>query len=201
MCYINIATEDKLSEAIVERLLFDYKKFQINLKFGCKGNGYLRSKLKNFFEIASNSEAFLLLTDLDNMPCAPFLIQNWQNSVNISIPDNFLFRVTVKETEAWLLADNKEFAKFLGVSKLPNNPDSLDNPKEKLLEIAKKSSKKNIRDDLINKKDSISSQGIGYNSILIDFVKRYWCPKRASSNSESLKRAYDRLKELNDRLQ
>ncbi len=200
MRYINIATEDTLSEAIAERLLFDYKKFQIIHKFGRKGNGYLYSKLKGFFELSRNNEAFLLLTDLDRLSCAPLLINNWKNSVNITMPDNFLFRVAVREIEAWLLADNKEFAKFLGVSKLPNNPDSLDNPKEKLLEIAKKSSKKDVRNDLINKKGAIASQGIGYNSILIDFIKRYWCPKRASLNSESLKRACDRLKELNDRL-
>lgn len=194
---ISIATEDTLSQAVAERLLANYRKLHIVHKFGCRGNGYLISNLKKFFEFTKTQGAFLLITDLDRKVCAPSLIANWQDSVNIPLPNNFLFRVAVQEIESWLLADREAFSKFIGVSKIPINPDVIDNPKEKLLEIAKNSSKKDIRDDLVKKEGAIASQGIGYNNRLIDFVKKSWCPKRASENSESLRRTCTRLEEIN----
>ncbi len=51
------------------------------------------------------------------------------------------FRVAVREVEAWLLADREQIARFLSIarSRVPQSPETLDNPKQRLVELARHS--------------------------------------------------------------
>lgn len=192
---INIATEDALSEAVAERLINEYTNFKINLKLGLKGNSHLKKNLKSYYQIAKR-QPFLLITDLDSMSCATLLVSDWKQRLKITEPTQMIFRVAVREVEAWLLADREGLGSLLGTSNLPRNPDALDDPKRELLRFAQKASK-NIRDGLVIKKGEIASQGLEYNSILSNFVKNSWNPERAIVYSDSLNRCKTRLQGIN----
>ena len=193
---IYLAVEDVVSEAVGKRLIREYTSFHINTPLRRDGNGYLRTRLKNFCEIA-NHTPFLLITDLDRIACPPSLIENWTNKNAFFVPEKMLFRIAVTAIESWLLADHEAMRLFLGKkAKLPPHPDALDNPKKTLLKLAQSAPKK-IRDDLIGDNKAIASQGLGYNARLAEFVHNSWSPERAMLRSESLLRSLQRLKELN----
>lgn len=196
---VNIATEDDLSEAVAVRLVdvaFGHGK--VGNRLGRKGNGYLINKLPSLRQMAKR-EPVLLLTDLDDANCAPSLVEDWSHGQ--AFPENFLFRVAVRETEAWLLADRNGMADLLGISsnKIPLDPETLDDPKRFLLNIAR-GAKREVRSELIAAKGSAASQGLGYNRLLSSFVSSDWQLEEAINSSASLSKAVVRLRELAGRI-
>lgn len=193
---IGIATEDELSEAVVEKILNStLVDFNIVWKRRKRGFGYLKKNIRKFNEVAK-SYPVLLLTDLDNALCASELTSSW---LTIPKSPNFLFRVAVREVEAWLLADREAIAQFLNVSSsiCPDSPDNLTDPKQALLNLAKKSKTREIKQDLLSAKGSLSPVGLGYNARLSDFVWKHWDVNRAVVRSASLDRAWKRACALN----
>ena len=89
-----------------------------------------------------------------------------------------------------MLADRLEFAKFLGISqnKMPKKPDDLPDPKAHLINLARASRKRAIREDIVLKTGSTAKQGPAYNERLVSFVKATWNPSTASQFSPSLER-------------
>ncbi|KPA10390.1 hypothetical protein MHK_009402 [Candidatus Magnetomorum sp. HK-1] len=77
MIPINIAVEDKLSEAVIRKILNSSKRSYIFGACFCRGgSGYLKKNIRGFNN-ASKASVFLLLTDLDTTECAPTLIRQW----------------------------------------------------------------------------------------------------------------------------
>lgn len=194
MASVALATEDELSEAVGIRLLAEIEQpLEVSLFLRKGGSGYLRSKMDNWCQLAIQ-QPVILLTDLDDKQCPSILIDDWFGRK--ARPANLLFRVAVREIESWLLADH-EAMKFLlsNRGKLPNDPDTLQNPKQRLLQLAKLA-KREVRLDLLSDEGAIASQGIGYNARLGDMVRNEWSPKRAAVRSSSLRRTIGRLEEL-----
>ncbi|MGK2872392.1 MAG: hypothetical protein ACSLFL_09070 [Alphaproteobacteria bacterium] len=196
MTEIYLATEDELSEAVAERLVMDSnKKLRVAVRMGKRGNGYLKRKLPELMRVA-NSFPVLMLTDLDRIECPPALIAEW--SSGRPLPREMLFRVAVREVEAWLLADREAFAAFVGAppNKIPLNPDSLDDPKQTLLGFVRRYGRREIKADILPKSGSRCTVGLGYNQRLSRFVTELWEPERAATCSDSLARAFERLRNL-----
>ncbi len=189
MCIV--AVEDALSEAVVMKLL-DGKVSHPTRIIGKKGNGYLKSNLRKFCETARNVGKVLIVTDLDDKPCAPSLVADWFR--DITKPPRLLFRVAVRETEAWIMADRTAFADFLGISedKIQRNIEDILDPKRYLLQLAENSAR-DLKNELIAQKNTVAVQGLGYNKRLTDFVSNHWCPTRASESSPSLQKAIIRI--------
>jgi hypothetical protein len=195
MRYVHLATEDVLSEAVGLKLIATFLRgFEVGLTLGKNGNCYLKSKMAAYCDIAKR-EPFLLITDLDNTACAPSLMSSWLGHINP--PKNFMFRVAVREVEAWLLADQVAIKPLLGKqhTKVPRNPDSIPNPKEFLLNLAREAPR-DVRRDLLAEHGAIASQGMGYNQRLCDYVNTSWSPTQAAQRSESLCRVIQRLEHL-----
>jgi hypothetical protein len=193
--FITIATEDELSETVGTRLISDLlPKFEVIQKLRRGGNGYLKNKCHNFNQMAARHPV-LLITDLDNSICASALIDGWFGILPRNA--NLKFRVAVREIESWLLADQQGMQQLLGngANNITQNPDQLQNPKEYLLQCAKRAPRE-VKNDLIRSKGALAAQGLGYNSRLCAFVREEWEPARASQRSESLARAIQRLREL-----
>jgi hypothetical protein len=114
------------------------------------------------------------------------------------LPKAFLFRVAVREVEAWLMADREGFSRFSGipVEKMPHVPEDLEDPKRDLLQLVRRYAHREIKANLLPERGSIARIGLGYNEILSRFVRDTWSIKNAVSNSESLSRACYRLREL-----
>ena len=195
MITVNTATEDELSEIVAIRLIKDVvPNGSVVLTLRKGGAGYLRASFGKFCQMAQR-EYVLLLTDLDRSECAQNLISSWTGGV--ALPPKLVFRVPVREIEAWLLADRQGMAQLLGVGEasLPLDPDALPDPKRSLLNIAKGAAR-NIRAELLITRGSVASQGLGYNRVLAEFVSHNWSIERAIQSSASLRRAAGRLAAL-----
>lgn len=188
---IVIAVEDELSGAVVERLLTYSGSNQSVRIHNARGNGNLRKGMDKYRK-ASRSIPHVVLTDLDSAPCPPTLISSW---VTKKLPAKLLFRVAVREVEAWLLADREGISKFLhiNVTKVPYYPEHEENPKRTLINLARKSKKRRLSEEIIPSPHSSASIGPLYNFHFITFVNTQWDIDQARQNSPSLDRALSRI--------
>jgi hypothetical protein len=108
------------------------------------------------------------------------------------------FRVAVREVEAWLLADRASMALFLKVplALIPRDPDGLDDPKLRLVDLARRSRQRDIRVDLVPREGSGRAVGPAYTSRLVEFAGKMWRPDAAAAHSDSLRRCRQRIAEL-----
>lgn len=199
MTEIYIATEDALSEAVADRLVEEVNPgLRVAVRMGRKGNGFLKQKLFDLNKTARSIPVFLL-TDLDRIECPRTLIDDWWSGGMLA--NGMIFRVVVREIEAWLLADRAGFAKLSGapIGKVPLMPESLDDPKSTLLNLISRYGNRRLKDELLPTKGSRASVGLGYNQALSQFVRKSWSAARAAENANSLERACRRLREFSDR--
>ena len=188
MSAIYLGVEDELSETIGESLLRHVLGNDISItRLRQNGSGYLKSKMADFRRMAHHG-LVVVLTDLDNWECAPSLRDQWIG--NMQMPGKLIFRVAVREIEAWLLADRQNFANYLSIAsaRIPASVESIPDPKRVLLNLARKASRE-IRRDILPTKGSASLQGLGYNERLCEFVAQNWSITNARENSPSLARA------------
>ncbi len=195
---INLAVEDSLSETILRMILYQSKRpYLIGTCYSHGGYGYLKKSIQGFNN-AAKGIPFLVLTDLDKAKCPPELIKEW-----LPYPKHphLLFRIAVREVEAWLLADRKAFSKFVGIpiKLIPEDTETIVNPKEKLIELVKKSRYQELRRDIIPSIGSTAKVGPNYNGRLGFFVTRYWKMQEAVNHSASLKRTIRTMGDFNPR--
>lgn len=189
---VNIATEDSLSEAVIIALTrISTKNYVVGNSYGKRGNGYLKSNIEGF-NLASRGTPFIVLTDLDDYTCAPELISDW---LKVPKHNNMIFRVANREVESWILADKNSLSKYLGIKSvlIPQNVDSVKDPKAFLISLANKSRYAVIKRDIVPPKHSSRKVGPGYNSRIIEFVLTLWNPLNAKNHSDSLNRAINSL--------
>jgi len=166
---IQLAVEDKLSEAVLRAILRQSDRmFCVGSCLQRGGFGYLKENIKRFNNAAKGTP-FIVLTDLDNAECAPALLNEW-----LTIPKhhNLLFRIAVRKVEAWILAHRSAFAGFLGIKResVPIRPDKLKDPKSTLIDLARKSRKRSLREAIVPRRSSTAKEGPGYNATLGRFV-------------------------------
>ena len=89
------------------------------------------------------------------------------------------------------MGDHERFARFLGVrqSALPNDVDTILDPKEFIVNLARSSHRKSFARDLIPRPGSGRSTGAAFNSTMLEFANSLWRARVASAHSDSLARA------------
>lgn len=185
---INLAFEDELSEAVLGKILqCSGRNYQIGDRFHGHGAGFLKKRIKGFNQ-AARGMPYLILTDLDTDECAPLKLRDW---LPVPASPNLIFRIAVCEVESWILADQENMADFLGVEResFPVQPDAIPDPKQLLVNLARASRKRTIRQNLVPKPGSTAKVGPAYNKHLCEFVQNQWDPLLARSSSPSLMRA------------
>jgi hypothetical protein len=190
---VHLAVEDDLSESVIRRLLLETgRNYSVGNVFGRGGFGYLQNTAKNWNAAAAAGTPILLLTDLDHHPCPSGLIEDW---LDVEPDVNLVFRVAVREVESWLLADREGFADFLGISDvvIPLQPDQIPDPKLSLINLARRSRRRTLRESIVPREGSTAVQGPDYNGCLGGFVRNHWNHNAASERSPSLGRAWRRL--------
>jgi len=122
------------------------------------------------FNVAARGIPYLVLTDLDRSECAPAKIREW---LSAPVHPNLLFRIAVREIEAWLLADRSGLARLFGIAqgRILTNPDDIPDPKGALIDLARSSRWKSLREDIVPRMGSTARQGPAYNDRLGDFVR------------------------------
>jgi hypothetical protein len=183
-----------LTDEHIVRKLFACVGLQPNPVYGRNGKDALRHKVSAYNKAARWCPWFVLVDLNGEAQCAPELLQKWlpQRATKLC------FRVAVRETEAWLLADSEAAAHFLQVSRqrLPINPDNLRDPKDELLKLARQSRSRDLREGMIPSQQSGRRVGPLYATYLIEYIANHWDPVRASSRSDSLKRTMRALQSL-----
>jgi len=194
--YLMLAVEDVLSEMVARKLVEQSQKnYWVTQCLRKGGFGYLKSKI-NAFNKAASGVPFFVLTDQDSInECPPDKIANWLNQPR---NPNLIFRIAVMEVESWVMADRKAFTKFLSIplNRVPQDTDSIPDPKEFLISLARKSRSSRLRADLVPPHGATSKQGPDYNNQLTRFVMGDWDVHAARNNSKSLNRAFMRLEEF-----
>jgi len=152
--YVNIAFEDALSEIVIQRILVHAgekanRKFVILRRYRGRGFGGLKAKIEKF-NAASVITPYVVLTDLDQNKCPVALVKEW---LKCDLHANMIFRIAVREVEVWLLADEDKLRAYLSVNKVyrVENPDSIEDPKNFIFQMVRKSKSKVIKDAILPK--------------------------------------------------
>lgn len=190
LIWVNLVVEDSLSEAVVQAILRQTP-YRAGVCLGKKGAGFIKQRISGFNKAARLSP-YIVLTDLDNAECPATLIRSWLPEARSPY---LVFRIAVKEIEAWVLADRKMFANFLGVQQelIAINVEEIRDPKQELMKIVGKSKNRELRDAIVPPQGSTRKQGPDYNGRLISFVENFWSAARASKNAPSLKSMIQRI--------
>ena len=154
-----VVVEGSVDEAVLLRLA-EVVGGTIGPVYGRRGKQYIRGRIAGFNQ-AAWQEPWLVLVDLDNYDCAPLLLGDWLPSP----ASHMLLRVAVREVESWLLADRQAMAGFLAVSTalMPRAPEALADPKLELVNLAKRSRRRAIRQDIVPRPGS-ERQGWAHSS-------------------------------------
>jgi hypothetical protein len=189
------AVEGDLDEAVLRRIV-EHAGLSLRIVYGRKGKSFLLQSLTGYNN-AARFAPWVCLVDLDrDCDCAPPCMQSW-------LPNpaaHMCFRIAVRAVEAWLLADRERIAQLLRITiaHVPQNPDTLNDPKQQLINLARGSRLHTIRSDLAPREGSGRCVGPLYTARMIQFVNDEtggWRPAHALHVSQSLARCIKRLQE------
>jgi hypothetical protein len=186
---VRAAVEGLVDEAIVRRLL-DHVAIPLGPVYGKKGKSFLQQHICGYNNAARHAP-WLVLIDLNHdAQCAPALRRSW-----VPCPATHMcFRIAVREIEAWLFGDPQRLSRFLAVpaSRVPQDPESVERPKQQMVALARQSRRSAIRQDMVPREESGRMVGPAYVSRLSEFVGdagRGWRPDVAAEHCPSLCRA------------
>ena len=193
MMPVNILVEGSTDEPVAKKLLK-----HVGLEVGVVYSGGGKSRLLQRSPIYNKAAQFapwFILLDLDaDTPCASQAIAQW-----LPNPTNGMrFRVAVRSIEAWLMADRDSMASFLSVapSKIQHAIELDRNPKQTLINIARTSRDKSMRDAIVPRQESGAKVGPLYVAQLTEFTEKYWRPQVAQKHCDSLHRCINALSTL-----
>lgn len=194
--YFSGAVEGVVDEAVARRLI-NFVGASVSTIYGRNGKNNLRERINGFNRAATHAPWFVLV-DLDNEDqCAPPMRTIWLPQASRYM----CFRIAVREIESWLIADRERLAQFLRVpiSRVPRNPESLPDPKQTMVNLARQSRRASIAADMVPRSGSGRIIGAAYTSRLIEFVQDPtvgWRPRIAARSAPSLARSINRLRQL-----
>lgn len=190
------AVEGDLDEVLLRRLA-GHVGIELGKVHGRNGKHPLLQNLRGY-NLAARHAPWIVLVDLDrDCDCAPVCRGQW-----LPEPARFMyFRIAVRACESWFLADHERLADFLGISptRLPRDPDGLDDPKRTLVDLARGSRKWIIREHLVPRAGSGRSVGPAYTSHMIEFANDAcagWRVDVAAERSPSLRKCLECLLRL-----
>jgi len=189
---VYLAAEDSPGLAVGRKLITEAHPLTVYREENARGYGKLKAKARNYHQMGVRMPV-LMLTDLDENECPSEIIKEW---IGDAPSVGFLFRVCVREIEAWLIADRERLAEYFGISpaKISSSPESLDDPKAELIRLSQLSRQRAIRAAFMPHQSA--PIGPGYNEYLERFIINDWRPDVATSFAPSLAKARLRIREL-----
>lgn len=151
------------------------------------GKDYLDKRIGSFNQAAHFSPWFVL-RDSDGS-CAVELAGRLLRQPAAKM----CFRIVVPAIEAWLMADRRAFAEKMAIAeaRLPADLERIAGIKTSVVELARHSQSRHVREELLPDARSGRRYGIGYASFLIEFITDLWDPRRAAKNAPGLKRSIE----------
>ncbi len=197
--HLILVTEDLPSEALAHRLLAHIDPDANFNSIGRRGVGYVQSKLRSLNQAAAGMR-IVAIADRDSVQKCPIeMMRAWLGGADRH--PNLVVRMAEMETESWVMADREGISSFLDIplNRVPQFPDTLVDPKQELVNIARLSRGKSIREQMCPAAGAQNVVGPAYNSVVEHFIRSAWRPTRALVNSPSLRRAELRIRELAQR--
>ncbi|HEX6997531.1 MAG TPA: hypothetical protein VF322_05265 [Gammaproteobacteria bacterium] len=182
---MTLAVEGTTDAAVAKRLLQEAA-LQVGPEYVKNGKGTLDRALNGYNRAAHHAQ-WLVLRDLDqDAACAPDL----RRTLLPAPAPRMRLHIAVRAVEAWLLADAESLSTFLSVParRVPADPEALPDPKRALVDLARRSRRRAVREALVPAPGSTAKVGPGYTALLIDHVWNGWRPPIASARSPSLAR-------------
>ena len=147
------------------------------------------------YAAAARNGIFVLgLADLESAPCVGWLLSQ---HLPHGRPQKFKLRVAVHMAESWLLADHTAVTRWLRVSPklLPSRPDEDPQAKLTLVNLARHSPIRSLKETLVPAPGHSGLVGREYLRGIRNFIAKHWDPDRAARNSPSLTRALHAIRE------
>lgn len=185
--------EGATDEVVAKRLLAEVG-LHCEFVYGKAGKNSIDRQLKGYNRAARFS-SWLVLRDLDtDAECAPAL----RASLLPQPAAGMRLHIVVRAVEAWLLGDSQSVSKFLSIAQdhVPKDPERLSDPKRTLVDLARRSRRRAIREALVPAPGVTARVGPGYVASLNEFAATRWRPDVAASRCESLARLRRYLSEL-----
>ena len=190
---VSLAVEGTLDEKVLRRFLDQVagERLEAGICYVQNGRERLKQNTPRFNQ-AARFQPFVILADLEADNCPPTLVRDW---LPAGAHPNLVLRIAVRKVESWLLADRRACADFLGVAGklVPHQPDQEADPKLALVNLARRSRLRHIRDDVVPVAGSTSRVGRNYVGQLTRFIFQGWDAQRAGQQSDSLRRAINAL--------
>lgn len=190
------AVEGPIDEAVLTRLI-QHVSARPGAVYGKRGKPYVKQHLGGYNNAARFSRWIVLVDLNDEEQCAPALCRKWLPAPALLM----CFRVAVRKVEAWLLADRERMAQYLHVDErlIPRDAESIPDPKRSMVELARRSRRRAIAQDMVPRPASGRAVGPAYTSRLVEFASSTaagWRPEVAAAASDSLRRCLAGLREL-----
>jgi hypothetical protein len=192
---VSYAVEGSVDAATVRKFLRELR-LVVGTEYIKNGKAGLDASLAGYNN-AARFTPWIVLRDLNgDAPCAGGLRADL-----LERESEYLFlRIPVRAIESWLMADGDAIAEFLHVSpaRVPKTPDQEGHPKTSMVNLARNSRRKAIREAMVPRAGSGISVGPEYTAVLIEFAEQQWSPTRAakSARSPSLSRSFARFQEV-----
>lgn len=189
---ISGAVEGITDEPVLRKLI-EFSGGQVGPIYGKNGKSALKTRVRAYNEAAQHSP-WVILADLDHdADCGPTLKTEWIPMLS----PQMCFRVAVRETEAWLLADRQRFASYFSVqvTRIPQYPETLPDPKAMVIELAGHSRSAQVRQDVLPTPGGGRSVGPAYTTRIIEFTST-WRPDVAAEFAPSLASAIQCIRRL-----
>jgi hypothetical protein len=187
-----VAVKGATDRAVIERILahLDIQPDDVKVAGGVVN---LKQWLPAYNSMAK-SLACLVVIDLDRHPCPV----DYQHELVPHPNDGLYLRIAVREIEAWIMADAERLADFLRVpvSRFPADPDAEDDPKKRLIDIARRIKQKKLREAMVPGPSAATAKvGPGYVTEITRFLRVHWRPAVARQYSDSLARCFRALEQ------
>ena len=159
------------------------------------GKGAIDRDIKNYWEAAQHVP-YVVFRDLDrDEGSCPVAVRSMLSSKTPRESPDLLIRIVDQCIESWILADRQGVAEFCDRSVASVKPPA-SHHKPYLLSIMKEAKLK----DAVEEKERELDFGPAYAGHLQRLMTRHWSIERAATESDSLRRALERLMDLHDRL-
>lgn len=191
---VYLAVEGHTDAAVAERLI-GLLDLEAGRAIEAGGKSGLDPRIPNLNRSGRHLN-WLILRDLDHdAPCASALIDRL---VGRNLSPRVSLRIPIRALESWMLADANGFAHEFSVPfhHLPDRPDDLENPKQHLVNVCRRSRRSAIRQAMVPRPDSGRTVGPEHATRIDAFARRAWSPERAAVRSASLARTIAALRRL-----
>lgn len=190
---VNAVGEGDLDIAVAGQLLRTAG-LELGIPYVKHGKANIDAKIAGYNNAARHT-CWLVLRDLDrDAECPPELAARLLPEP----AERMQFRIAQRSVESWLLGDRNAIARFLSVAqvRIPRDPENLPNAKIALIDIARTSNRRDIREGLVPSVGSRRIVGPEYSATMTSFVDQEWSIERAIAGGgvPSLSRALDALR-------